>query len=349
MERFIKQLMEDIKEAKKRIPSKPYYEAGPELEGIEYVLELENNPYLKMSNLFGIEKNCFPPIEKLTNQQIDILVKEIESLWHAYSFYPVFPDNLPSKYKYKVMVDRWEEEVQYISEGNMHIEFCHYEPEECPFPQKYCMCKDFPAFSEDTDDFSYTDNIEVIAILDKELKEIYNDKRTPYKSENKIDKYVKQLIEDLAEAKIEANNKNYILQDAETETDKVNIELANAPFQTIEELTGILKQSFPPLTEMDGVQIRLLLKAMLQLMDAYNLEIMYPEKLPFEMKYDILSEFWDIESVQYLPSSGMDVDFCTGDPHTCPFGEYCYCGYNINDFNDDESPEKSDKDIELPF
>lgn len=47
MQNYINQLITDLQEAAKRIPHKPYYEYGPELDGIEYVLEWENNPYQK--------------------------------------------------------------------------------------------------------------------------------------------------------------------------------------------------------------------------------------------------------------------------------------------------------------
>ncbi|MCK4661769.1 MAG: hypothetical protein KAT68_02800 [Bacteroidales bacterium] len=141
IQNYINQLITDLQEAAKRIPPKPYYEHGPELDGIEYVLEWENNPYQKMSKLFGIEKFNFPSSEKLNDKQLEILTDEIEKLWLAYNFYPDFPDNLPAKYKYKVMVDFWDEEVQYISEGQSHIEFCHYEPKNVRFPKNIAGVK----------------------------------------------------------------------------------------------------------------------------------------------------------------------------------------------------------------
>ena len=101
---------------------------------------------------------------------------------------------------------------------------------------------------------------------------------------------------------------------------------------------------------MDGIQTRKVLKAMLELMDAYKLKIYYPKDLPFEMKFETLKEGWDTTYVKHLPSSGDDVDFCTDDPQTCPYGEYCDCGKDF-DFSDDEPPDCNNDDdiIELPF
>ena len=49
------------------------------------------------------------------------------------------------------------------------------------------------------------------------------------------------------------------------------------------------------------------------------------ENIPPEILYEVLAtnrKTW----VQYLPSSGMDLELCTGDPMDCPYGEYCSCG-----------------------
>jgi hypothetical protein len=141
---YIPVLLEDLAAAKLRVPDVPkclYDEFGPELS---YVVEWERAPYRKMSELFAVPKEAFPPPEQLTDDDVQKIVDAIIDLWRAYNFDPVFPEELPARPAYRALVSYWEKEVQFISEGTMHIEFCSYEPEECPFPKEFCMCKDLP-------------------------------------------------------------------------------------------------------------------------------------------------------------------------------------------------------------
>ena len=52
--------------------------------------------------------------------------------------------------------------------------------------------------------------------------------------------------------------------------------------------------------------------------------------MPPEILYEVLTTNWH-HQVQYLPSSGMDLELCTGDPMTCPYGEYCSCNEEIDE------------------
>lgn len=70
------------------------------------------------------------------------MVDEILKLWDAYNFYAELPENLPDEIAYKVLVDHFDKPVEWVSEGTLHIEFCDYDPERCPFPEEFCKCKD---------------------------------------------------------------------------------------------------------------------------------------------------------------------------------------------------------------
>ncbi|MBL7111911.1 MAG: hypothetical protein ISS19_08225, partial [Bacteroidales bacterium] len=76
-----------------------------------------------------------------------------------------------------------------------------------------------------------------------------------------------------------------------------------------------------------------------------------PEDIPPERLYDVLTWCWD-DPVQYLPSSGYDLELCTGDPYTCPYGELCDCD-NLGDLPDDEADRPplntTDNDFVMPF
>lgn len=141
---YIPVLLDDLAAAKSRVPDIPkclYDDYGPELS---YIVEWERAPYRKMSELFGVPKEAFPPVEQLAEHDVQKIVDAIIDLWQAFNFAPDLPDNLPARFAYQALVRQWDEEVQFISEGTMHIEFCSYETESCPFPKEYCRCNPPP-------------------------------------------------------------------------------------------------------------------------------------------------------------------------------------------------------------
>jgi hypothetical protein len=114
-------------------------------------------------------------------------------------------------------------------------------------------------------------------------------------------------------------------------------ELALVPFKSIEEWTGIKQEVFPDFDKLRGSQWERVNEAILKVLDSINIQLIdAPPDLPPEILYDALTTTWDYE-VQFLPSSGMDLQLCTGDPETCPFGEYCNCG---EEFDEHEIPHQ---------
>jgi len=322
----------------------------PEAEGIEYVIEWENAKAKPMQEWFGIAKENFPPSEKLTEKQLVLMVDELLRLWEAYHFYPNLPENLPAKITYKVLVDFLDKDIAWVSEGEGFVELCDYDPQTCPFPEEFCWCKEIEDDDMETGGSLRSDNANEIAMLDKEIKEIEAkgpDEFLPIKS---MERYVEQLIADLqAAAQKFLQPKAFPSTDEERGAEDTR-QLARNPFVTLEELTGIGASLFPIHIDMDGLQTRKVLRAMLHLLDVCKLKIDFPPEAPHEIKYDALSESWDIDKVQYLPLSGMDFDLCTGDPMTCPYGEYCNCDEDLPE--EDDAPTKNDlpdEGEELPF
>lgn len=344
--------------AAENLPAKPYLELSEDDEYLRGVIEYESIEPKPMQEWFGIEKANFPPAEKLSNDELALMVKEIITLWHIYNFDPVLPKNLPAHIAYQTLVSYFDKPVTWVSEGTIGIEFCEYDPKNCPFPDEYCMCKDFEDGTH-LDAAKYeqelsTDNAHEIAILDQELKEITENQGPGTPIVNKLEKYVTQLIEDLNFVIEKRINQPKIPDNIEIRSVNSLIDLVNKPFQTLEDLTGISHEAFPEHIDMDGIQTRKVLKTMLHLLDAYKLKIYYPKDLPFEWKYQTLADEWNTFYIKDLPDSGDDIDFCTGDPQTCPFGEFCDCGDNNFDINDDEPPEpdtedNSEEDIDMPF
>ena len=152
-----------------------------------------------------------------------------------------------------------------------------------------------------------------------------------------MEKYIQQLIDDLEMVANNPPTPSYIEPPPHLKEDEVISELALVPFKTIEELTGIKQEAFPEIIHLQGNQWQRVNDAIFKVFESLHIELVdAPPGMPPEWLYEVLTTNW-CHPVQYLPSSGMDLELCTGDPMTCPYGEYCDCG---EDFDDYELPEK---------
>ena len=165
-----------------------------------------------------------------------------------------------------------------------------------------------------------------------------------------MQRYIEQLIIDLKEAAKNPPQDPYIEIPPHLEALPFMAELALIPFKPIAEWTGIDQNIFPGMHLMTADDCDRVNLAMMNLLESIGVEIVgIPDDCPPELLYNVLISSWD-EPVQYLPSSGFDLDLCTGDPETCPWGDSCTCSTDF-DLSDDEPkqhPEPLD-DSALPF
>ncbi len=151
-----------------------------------------------------------------------------------------------------------------------------------------------------------------------------------------MQKYVDQLVSDLEEFAKNPPKPSYYEIPPHMEQVPDLAELAQVPYKTLEELTGIQMEAFPAMYQLSVEQCIQLNKAIFKVYESLYLELVdKPDDIPDEWLYDVLSTNWDIY-VQYLPRTGMDVELCSGDPMTCPYGDNCICS------------EEWKEEIELP-
>jgi len=152
-----------------------------------------------------------------------------------------------------------------------------------------------------------------------------------------MEKYIQQTIDDLETVAQNPPKPSYIEPPPHLEGDEVISELALVPFKTIEELTGIKQKVFPEIIHLQGDQWQRVNDTILKVFGALNIELVdAPPGMPPEWLYEVLTTNWQ-HPVQYLPASGMDLELCTSDPMTCPYGEYCDCDEAFDEY---ELPEK---------
>lgn len=149
LDNYIVQLVQDMRSSALNLPnpgeiSEFDSESLPEelqmFKDVEMYIHGTAKP---IGQITGIDKDSFPELKKLNDAQAAFLLGEMMMLLMAYNFYPDFPEKLPEHIKYRILRENWNEEMIYTGSGQSHMEFCTYIPENCPFPENYCQCRDF--------------------------------------------------------------------------------------------------------------------------------------------------------------------------------------------------------------
>lgn len=158
MQRYIEQLIEDIREAALLAPADPFAdntisdEEALELE-LDEAERFSTGPFEKLSDIIGISKNLLPAPERLNDEQLQALSTEMINLLIKFNFIPEYPVDVPYKLLYKALLSIWDDDYVLLTTGQSHIEFCDYDEDTCPFPGYCKLCKE-----NNTDDKQITPN-----------------------------------------------------------------------------------------------------------------------------------------------------------------------------------------------
>lgn len=167
MEQYLAQLMEDLQKATSNLKT-----MNDENEPVDFsqVEKFENGITSPISEITGFDQEQFPPGEKLSQHQQALLAEKLEELLEHFHFKLDFPDNYPAHLRYPFIRELWSEEQVAVTDGTIHIEFCEYDEDHCPFPGYCNTCKeafeyvnyykkrfseDFPKDSEEVEDLFF--------------------------------------------------------------------------------------------------------------------------------------------------------------------------------------------------
>lgn len=151
MQEYILQLLEDMLSAER--PQREPFEGkeNNKIDNLEKHFEdveryLSGDYEQKISTIIGFTNEQFPPIDKLTDNQILSIVEGFDKLLYSYNISTDLPDGLAIETAYSLLVSTLEKEV-FIGEGDgfFMIEFCQYDIAKCPFGD-LCSCKEFEKY-----------------------------------------------------------------------------------------------------------------------------------------------------------------------------------------------------------
>lgn len=191
MNRYIEQLIEDIRKAAELAPEPDYTATDPdEDEALEqHFADVER--YISgetdgtLATITGIVTEILPQPEKLTPAQLNRLVNELVTMLNKWNYYPEFPDNLPDDLKYLALLGIWDEEHPYTESGMIHLDFCNYDPENCPFTGYCTVCEEvanddmaeIESLDTDEDDGDFLDDLDDVRDLlptNEQIAEVTN-------------------------------------------------------------------------------------------------------------------------------------------------------------------------------
>lgn len=156
IQNYLNQLIEEIREAAKDAPHQKTLDDVKTPEEFEECMEFGHTgrnmdeKTKTLAQLFGIPSSHLPPAEKLSNNQMKMLIEEIEKLWTAYHLIPEVPEKVPYELHYNALKNEWDEEIVYVPYGEYHMDFCNGNCEDCQF-LGYCPTGD--EMLSETDDF----------------------------------------------------------------------------------------------------------------------------------------------------------------------------------------------------
>ena len=138
MQRYIEQIIADLKEAGKNVPPETVFRDDEPYEEFETkMLAVENAPDVPAKQIYGLSYEELPPPGKLTEKQMQQLIDAVTATWTKFNISVGFPENAPLKLRYELIRDSFKDDVHYMPGWSMHQDFCNGWCPECKIVD-YC-------------------------------------------------------------------------------------------------------------------------------------------------------------------------------------------------------------------
>ena len=123
----IASVIEALDRAKSQVP--PDWDSlSMDEDSMCQVMEME---YMEkpLSAHLGVNKELFPSLTQLEDDEVKIIVEKILEVWAVYHYHANLPNGLPIRIVYEVLLSVWDETVGLFPEGRCHFDFCELDLE----------------------------------------------------------------------------------------------------------------------------------------------------------------------------------------------------------------------------
>ena len=142
MEKYVLQLIQSIQDAHRvatfseQLPKVISFE--DEMEAVEKWVSGDDAPPT-LGYKCGLSPFQFPPVEKLTENQMIIIMGAFQQMLASWNLRMDFPENLPTSKAYPLMTTLLEKEAWYLPGGTLVFDFCTGYAPDCVM-KEYCPC-----------------------------------------------------------------------------------------------------------------------------------------------------------------------------------------------------------------
>jgi len=175
MEKYIKQLVEDIRNAHRQLKKEETEKAETFEQYIEEVERFIAGEEDLIQQPFGyhcnLKKEQFPPPSRLTFEQMNRICEALDNLLFTWNTRADFPDELPVEMAYETLVSVLDRKFIAPTSGFIGLEFCDYLPERCRF-KEYCTCKELFAEMDEAERKTEIQVQQLLDLLDNTLKKM---------------------------------------------------------------------------------------------------------------------------------------------------------------------------------
>ncbi len=146
MKRYLAHLLADLETAVRHAPEPSSYAfRSPFRDDDDTRTDGLHVRYVRLCDLFGLQPDAFPPVERLTKTHVTDLLNALEKLWRAWHITWNCPSRLTARPRYTLMVEwMYRETVSYHPDFGAEIDFCCYREQGiCPMGNAgNCFCKE---------------------------------------------------------------------------------------------------------------------------------------------------------------------------------------------------------------
>lgn len=148
MERYLQQLLADIRWAREHIPEPWWHfiDSNDDEEDEEPFLlrreEPANAPQKSLEELTGLRQFHLPPADRLDSRQVQLLLQALKDLLSAYNCHVIFQQSgIPHRLQYEVIRRRFKQGVPQLRTTDHFFSFCDpgQERSSCSLGS-YCEC-----------------------------------------------------------------------------------------------------------------------------------------------------------------------------------------------------------------